>query len=130
MPPQRTSGRRAPSGSPPRQANRPQRVSPATEGGPQRIAKLLARAGIASRRDIERMIAEGRIAIELGPPLASPPLRNLREDLKRTTQLLTDRVEAAVRRHPDQYLWVQKRWKDYHPDLYPGYRSRKEYLVE
>jgi 23S rRNA pseudouridine2605 synthase len=31
---------------------------------PQRIAKLLARAGIASRREIERMIAEGRIAID------------------------------------------------------------------
>src|SRR4051812_9085253 len=30
---------------------------------PQRIAKLLARAGIASRREIERMIEEGRIAI-------------------------------------------------------------------
>lgn len=28
-----------------------------------RIAKLLARAGIASRREIERMIAEGRIAV-------------------------------------------------------------------
>jgi 23S rRNA pseudouridine2605 synthase len=31
---------------------------------PQRIAKLLARAGIASRREIERMIEERRIAIE------------------------------------------------------------------
>ena len=31
--------------------------------GPQRIAKLLARAGIGSRRDIERMIEEGRIAL-------------------------------------------------------------------
>jgi 23S rRNA pseudouridine2605 synthase len=29
----------------------------------QRIAKLLARAGIASRREIERMIGEGRIAV-------------------------------------------------------------------
>jgi 23S rRNA pseudouridine2605 synthase len=29
----------------------------------QRIAKLLARAGIASRREVERMIAEGRVAI-------------------------------------------------------------------
>jgi len=29
----------------------------------QRIAKLLARAGIASRREIERMIADGRVAI-------------------------------------------------------------------
>lgn len=31
---------------------------------PQRIAKLLARAGVASRREIERMIGEGRIAID------------------------------------------------------------------
>jgi 23S rRNA pseudouridine2605 synthase len=36
------------------------------KGGPkdgQRIAKLLARAGIASRREIERMIEEGRVAL-------------------------------------------------------------------
>ncbi|MCI4589341.1 pseudouridine synthase [Sphingobium sp. BYY-5] len=32
------------------------------KGEPQRIAKLLARAGIASRREIERMIEDGRIA--------------------------------------------------------------------
>ncbi|WP_375382207.1 pseudouridine synthase [uncultured Sphingomonas sp.] len=31
--------------------------------GDQRIAKLLARAGVASRREIERMIAEGRVAL-------------------------------------------------------------------
>jgi 23S rRNA pseudouridine2605 synthase len=31
---------------------------------PQRIAKLLARAGIASRREVERMIEERRIAID------------------------------------------------------------------
>ncbi|MEA3010555.1 MAG: rRNA synthase [Sphingomonadales bacterium] len=36
---------------------------PAPPRDSQRIAKLLARAGIASRREIERMIAEGRIAI-------------------------------------------------------------------
>jgi 23S rRNA pseudouridine2605 synthase len=41
------------------------------ETGPQRIAKLLARAGIASRRDIERMIAEGRIALN-GEVLKTP----------------------------------------------------------
>jgi 23S rRNA pseudouridine2605 synthase len=43
----------------------------ARETGPQRIAKLLARAGIASRRDIERMIAEGRIALN-GEVLTTP----------------------------------------------------------
>jgi 23S rRNA pseudouridine2605 synthase len=37
----------------------------------QRIAKLLARAGVASRREIERMIAEGRIALN-GEVLTTP----------------------------------------------------------
>jgi 23S rRNA pseudouridine2605 synthase len=47
----------------------PHRV--AAPGEPQRIAKLLARAGIASRRDIERMIAEGRVALH-GKVLDTP----------------------------------------------------------
>jgi 23S rRNA pseudouridine2605 synthase len=45
----------------------------ATEGGPQRVAKLLARAGVASRREIERMIAEGRIALN-GEKLTTPAI--------------------------------------------------------
>jgi len=51
----------APSKAPPREGPR--------EG--QRIAKLLARAGIASRREVERMIAEGRIAIN-GETVGTP----------------------------------------------------------
>lgn len=47
----------------------PQRAH--SSGEPQRIAKLLARAGIASRREIERMIAEGRIALD-GKVLETP----------------------------------------------------------
>ena len=47
-------------------------VAPQKEsGGPQRIAKLLARAGVASRREVERMIAEGRIALN-GEKLTTP----------------------------------------------------------
>jgi 23S rRNA pseudouridine2605 synthase len=40
----------------------PESYKPSTKDG-QRIAKLLARAGIASRREIERMIDAGRIAL-------------------------------------------------------------------
>lgn len=42
-----------------------------SEKEPQRIAKLLARAGVASRREIERMIGEGRIALN-GETLTTP----------------------------------------------------------
>ena len=59
----------------PHRARGERRAVPATpqprETGPQRIAKLLARAGIASRREVERMIAEGRIALN-GEKLTTP----------------------------------------------------------
>ncbi|WP_265563829.1 pseudouridine synthase [Sphingomicrobium arenosum] len=53
--------------------------SAAPEREEQRIAKLLARAGVASRREVERMIADGRIAID-GKTLDTPAtlLKNLK----------------------------------------------------
>ncbi|MHA6722973.1 pseudouridine synthase [Sphingomonas sp. RS2018] len=49
-----------------------QRTGPAEGDRPlHRIAKLLARAGVASRREIERMIAEGRVALD-GTTLDTP----------------------------------------------------------
>jgi 23S rRNA pseudouridine2605 synthase len=39
----------------------------------ERIAKVLARAGVCSRRDAERLIAEGRVAVD-GEVLTSPAL--------------------------------------------------------
>ncbi|SDD83346.1 pseudouridine synthase [Kordiimonas lacus] len=45
--------------------------TPATGLPAERIAKVLARAGIGSRRDVERMIAEGRIWLD-GKKLETP----------------------------------------------------------
>src|SRR6266566_3445605 len=49
---------------------RPQGVAP-DRIAPQRIAKVLARAGLCSRRDAERWIAEGRVAVD-GTVLTTP----------------------------------------------------------
>ena len=68
VPPQRTNPKRVP---PRRKTGRTVPAAPRREGGEQRIAKLLARAGIASRREIERMIAEGRIALD-GEKVTTP----------------------------------------------------------
>jgi 23S rRNA pseudouridine2605 synthase len=40
-------------------------------GNPERVAKRIARAGFCSRRDAERLIAEGRVAVD-GEVLTSP----------------------------------------------------------
>lgn len=76
MPPHRERPRRpgGKTGAPARAAKAPAQApaQPRADGREgERIAKLLARAGVASRRDIERMIAEGRIAKD-GAPVTTP----------------------------------------------------------
>jgi 23S rRNA pseudouridine2605 synthase len=46
-------------------------VSTSKTNEPQRIAKLLARAGVASRRDVERLIEARRVALD-GVPIETP----------------------------------------------------------
>jgi 23S rRNA pseudouridine2605 synthase len=58
-------------------ARRPNPNAPPSKGqlerkdGEERIAKMLARAGVASRREIERMIADGRITLN-GEKIETP----------------------------------------------------------
>jgi 23S rRNA pseudouridine2605 synthase len=53
--------------------------APAPEPTEERIAKVIARAGIASRRDAEAMITEGRVTLN-GAVLASPAVNVTAED--------------------------------------------------
>lgn len=74
-PPARPSGPKSGPARPPRlrwdakPARKPRPAAATSKGtlerkdGEERIAKLLARAGVASRREIERMIADGRITL-------------------------------------------------------------------
>src|SRR5436190_22769984 len=75
---------------------------PAREGGPQRIAKLLARAGIASRREVERMIAEGRIALN-GEKITTP------------ATLLTDVTGVTVDGRPVRPAKATRLYRFYKP---------------
>lgn len=73
-------------------------VSASAELAPERISKLLARAGIASRRDIERMIMEGRISVN-GKVLDTPVLN----------ATLADRIEVdgqPIRGIERTRLWI------------------------
>jgi 23S rRNA pseudouridine2605 synthase len=52
----------------------PQRNDESASGQGERVAKALARAGVASRRDVERLIAAGRVAIN-GKVLDTPAVK-------------------------------------------------------
>lgn len=58
----------------PSKPNAPSRAGQAPTGEAERIAKVLARAGVASRREIERLIAAGKVALN-GEVLTSPAIK-------------------------------------------------------
>jgi len=67
----------------------------------------------------------GKIAVRVGQPIELVRTKNLREDLKTNTQIMTDLVEQTIRNNPVQWWWLQKRWKDYYPGLYPEHLRRR-----
>ena len=72
-------------------------VSPGAQDGAQdgeRIAKALARAGVASRRDIERYIEEGRVAIN-GRVLTSPAVKVAPGDILTVDGAVVSEAEAT-----------------------------------
>jgi len=66
----------------------------------------------------------GNLVIKAERPIEIKRTGNLRSDLQTNTQLITDRVEQAIRNHPEQWNWVLKRWKEFYPDLYPVSKNR------
>ena len=52
-----------------------------------------------------------RFVISIGTPLTIEHSDDEREDIRRLTSKFTKVVEDRVRRHPDQWLWIHKRWR-------------------
>ncbi|MBW2013754.1 MAG: lysophospholipid acyltransferase family protein [Deltaproteobacteria bacterium] len=69
--------------------------------------------------------ADGTFTITLEPPLILKRTGNLSADLRSNTQLMTDAIEKAVRKYPEQWFWVHKRWRKYYPHLYPEDIARR-----
>ena len=53
----------------------------------------------------------GRFLLKIDEPLAVERTGDDEEDVRRLTQLFTGVVEKYVRRYPDQWLWIHRRWK-------------------
>ncbi len=62
-----------------------------------------------------------RFVLRIGAPLCIERSGNEEEDVRKLTALFTKVMEDMIRRYPDQWLWIHKRWRSRpagEPDLY------------
>lgn len=79
-----------------------------TASGP---AVLALRSG-ASVVPLRMLYAgKGRHRLEIEPPLELVKTGNFSADIVANTALFTKALEAMIRKNPDQWAWVNKRWK-------------------
>ena len=70
--------------------------------------------------------APGQLTIYVEQPIKTTWSGDLRADVQANTQLITNAVERMIQKYPEQWFWVHKRWKKYHPHLYPEYQLRRK----
>jgi KDO2-lipid IV(A) lauroyltransferase len=54
---------------------------------------------------------ERRYVLRFGPEVEIPHTSNVAADILQGTQRSTAVIEEWVRRYPDQWLWIHRRWK-------------------
>jgi len=55
--------------------------------------------------------AQKRYVLHFGPEVQIPHTDNVPADIVAGTQLCTAAIETWIRRYPDQWLWIHRRWK-------------------
>ena len=55
--------------------------------------------------------SEGRYVLHFGPEIQIPHTANVYADILAGTELCTRAIESWIRRYPDQWLWIHRRWK-------------------
>jgi KDO2-lipid IV(A) lauroyltransferase len=64
-----------------------------------------------------------KFLLQVGPALSFEGTGEEQEDVRRLTQAFTKVVEDYVRRYPDQWLWIHRRWKTRPPGDPEIYRT-------
>ncbi|PYS33538.1 MAG: lipid A biosynthesis acyltransferase [Acidobacteria bacterium] len=77
---------------------------------------LVAKLALRTNSDVLPVFApwnreQQRFLLKIEEPLKIVRSGDEEEDVRRLTQALTSVVEKYVRRYPDQWLWIHRRWK-------------------
>jgi KDO2-lipid IV(A) lauroyltransferase len=75
------------------------------------VGSLVRRTGAAVVPGFGLPLPDGRYRFVYERPV-DPPRDGSPEALQEFTQRCTDVIEAYVRRHPDLWLWMHRRWRD------------------
>ncbi len=95
-------------------------------GVPASTTFMLAKLALRTDADVLPVFApwdkqRQRFLLKIDAPLVIDRTGDEEEDVRRLTQSFTAVVENYVRRYPDQWLWIHRRWKTRppgEPDLY------------
>lgn len=77
------------------------------------------RAGVPILPAYIRRTADGNHVAQIEPPLHPDLDRPQEEEVFRLTQAYTDVMNGWIRRHPEHYFWVHRRWKTPPPSELP-----------
>lgn len=85
-------------------------------GVPASTTFMLAKLALRTGADVLPVFApwnkqRGRFLLKIDAPLVIDRTGNEEEDVRRLTQSFTSVVENYVRRYPNQWLWIHRRWK-------------------
>jgi Kdo2-lipid IVA lauroyltransferase/acyltransferase len=74
-------------------------------------AALAVKTGCALVPGRATLGADGRYRAVYDPAIEWTPSGDKQADIARITQALTRVIEGWIREHPDQWLWIHRRWK-------------------
>lgn len=85
-------------------------------GVPASTTFMLAKLALRTEASVLPVFApwdheRGKFLLKVDEPLTIERSGDDEEDVRRLTQLFTGVVEKYVRRYPDQWLWIHRRWK-------------------
>lgn len=83
-------------------------------GRPAATNKALATIALRTKAPVVPMFIvrkKGRHQLIIEKPITLPKTGNLQQDMIEATTLFTKKIESYVRRYPDHWLWLHRRWK-------------------